>query len=138
MRPLLSLLLSCFLFGSVGIAAQTPDPVLLNGLKAWLANGSDAGLHVWYADNPELSFTMKEKVRTVVRDMGSVFDTEVIAIQTISKRVTRYYVAVYYDSGPLWLRIERYLSDKQASYLPVRFSTDPDRILPGYITEFQQ
>lgn len=137
MRSLFALLATCFAFVTVSQGAQTPDPVLVNGLKAWLSNGSDAGLHVWYADNPELSFAMKEKVRTVVRDMGTVFDTEVIAIQTISKRVTRYYVAVYYDSGPLWIRIERYLSDKQSSYLPVRFSVDPDRILPGYITEFQ-
>ena len=137
MRSIFALVVSCFAFGTFSFAAQTPDPVLMNGLKAWIANGSDAGLHVWYADNPELSFSMKEKVRSVVRDMGAAFDTEVIAIQPVSKRVTRYYVAVYYDSGPLWIRIERYVSDKRASYLPVRFSSDPDRILPGYITEFQ-
>jgi len=60
-----------------------------------------------------------------------------VAIQTVSKRVVRYYVAVYYSRSPLWLRIERYTGERSSFFLPLRFSVDPDRILPGYITEFQ-
>lgn len=138
MRPFLLLLLSCCIAGlaSSARAAQTPDPVLLEGLRAWDVNGLEAGLHVWYADRPTVGFEMKEKLLPVIKDLGEVIDTEVVAIQTISKRVTRYYVAVYFERCPLWLRVERYAGEKRTFYLPLRYSIDPDRILPGYLTEF--
>lgn len=119
-------------------AAQPPDPVLTEGLRAWTANGMDAALRTWYADRPQLGFEMKEKLLPVTKDLGDVVDTEVVAIQTISKRVTRYYVAIYFTRCPLWLRVERYAGDKQSFFLPLRYSIDPDRILPGYLTEFPQ
>ena len=118
-------------------AAQVPDKVLSHGLQAWQDNGVEAGLRTWYADRPALAYEMKEKLQPLIAELGEVIDTELIAIQPISKRVTRYYVAVYFTRAPLWLRVERYASEKQGFYLPLRFSTDPDRILPGYLTEFQ-
>ena len=137
MRSLLLLLVGLLATPAVTFAAQTPDPVLLNGLQAWVANGPDAGLRVWYADQPELALELKETLLAGAKSMGQVIDTEVIAIQPVSKRVTRYYVAVNYTNGPLWIRIERYVSDKHPIFLRLRFSSDPDRILPGYLTEFQ-
>ena len=52
--------------------------------------------------------------------------------------MTRYYVAIYFTRCPLWLRVERYQNEDRAFYLPLRFSTNPDEVLPGYITEFHQ
>ncbi|MEO6002995.1 MAG: hypothetical protein ABIZ04_20325 [Opitutus sp.] len=138
MRSLLVLSLACLLTTpAVSFAAQSPDPELLNGLQAWNANGPIAGLRVWYASQPDLALELGDTLKAAVKTMGQVIDTEVIAIQPVSKRVTRYYVAVNYTNGPLWIRIERYVSDKQPIFLRLRFSTDPDRILPGYLTEFQ-
>lgn len=118
-------------------AAQPADPTLLKGLAAWVENGADAGLRTWYSDRPALAFQMKEKLLPAISDLGTAIDSEVVAIQPISQRVTRYYVVVYFTHAPLWMRVERYASDITAFYLPLKFSLDPDRILPGYITEFQ-
>ena len=137
MRFFVVLALACLIVPRAASAAQTPDPVLTIGLQAWIDNGVDAGLHTWYPDRPELALEMKEKLLPVIKDLGEVIDTEVVAIQPLSKRVTRYYIAVYFTRCPLWLRVERYASDKKAFYLPLKFSIDPDRILPGYLTEFQ-
>ena len=117
--------------------AQSADPVLINGLNPWIQNGGESGLNPWYFNRPALAFEMKEKLQPAIRDLGTVIDSEVIAIQPLSRRVTRFYVAVYFTHTPLWLCIERYANEETAFYLPLKFSTDPDRILPGYITEFQ-
>lgn len=117
-------------------AAQAPDPVLVEGLQASLTNGIDASLRTWYSDRPALALEMREKLLPAVRNLGSVIDTEIVAIQAVSKRVTRYYVAIYFTRCPLWLRVERYSNGEKAFYLPLRFSTNPDEILPGYLTEF--
>ena len=119
-------------------AAQPVDPVLLNGLRTFVSNGIEPGLRVWYADRPELGAEMREELFKAMRNLGSIIDTEVIAVQPVSKRVTRYYVAIYFTRCPLWLRVERYQNEDRAFYLPLRHSTNPDQILPGYITEFHQ
>ncbi|HTO04846.1 MAG TPA: hypothetical protein VL069_14135 [Opitutus sp.] len=137
MRALLILVLACTIFRSPAFSAQSTDPVLINGLNAWIQNGVESGLNTWYSNRPALAFEMKEKLMPVVSELGSVIDSEVIAIQPLSRRVTRFYVAVYFTRTPLWLCIERYANEETAFYLPFKFSTDPDRILPGYITEFQ-
>jgi hypothetical protein len=119
-------------------AAQAPDPVLVNGLHAFAANGIEAGLRVWFSDRPDLGAEMRELLFKTTRTLGSIIDTEIVAVQLVSKRVTRYYVAIYFTRCPLWLRVERYQNQDRAFYLPLRLSTNPDEILPGYITEFHQ
>ena len=117
-------------------AAVAPDPTLNEGLQAAVTNGLDATLRTWYANRLWLAQEMKEKLTPLTRTLGDIIDTEIIAVQPVSKRVTRYYVAIYFTRCPLWLRVERYANREQAFYLPLRFSTNPDEILPGYITEF--
>jgi hypothetical protein len=140
MRSALALL-ACSLalaFAAPLRAAQTPDPVLLEGLRSFLANGIEAGLRVWFSDRPELAVETHEAMLRATRNLGAIIDTELVAVQPVSKRVTRYYVAIYFERRPLWLRVERYASADRAFYLPLRMSTNPDEILPGYITEFHQ
>ena len=137
MRSLFLLVFVSLVLRSSGSAAQSADPVLISGLKAWYENGAEAALNTWYSNWPERAAKMKEKLLPAVQDLGTVVDSEMIAIQPISNRVTRYYVAVYFTRTPLWLRIDRYANGTTAFYLPLRFSTDPDQILPGYLTEFQ-
>lgn len=137
MRSLLALFsLVALLLASSARAAQTPDPILVDGLQASISNGLDATLRAWFSNRPELGFEMKEKLLSATKNLGSIIDTEIVAIQPVSKRVTRYYVAIYFTRCPLWLRVERYANAETAFYLPLRFSTNPDDILPGFITEF--
>lgn len=127
-----------FLFATTSAlrAAETPDPILIRGLEASVSNGLEAGLRTWFSNRIWLAEEMREKLEPVTRKLGDIIDTELVAVQPVSKRVTRYYVAIYFTRAPLWLRVERYSGREQAFYLPLRFSTNPDEILPGYITEF--
>jgi hypothetical protein len=128
----------CLALTPVARAAAALDGVLTNGLQSAMTNGVDAMLRAWYSDRPALAMEMKEKLFPVTRHLGEIIDTEVVAVQTISTRVTRYYVAIYFTRCPLWLRVERYANGDRLFYLPLRFSTNPDDIMPGYITEFIQ
>jgi hypothetical protein len=136
MRSLLLLTLFYSVVHGSAFAVGPTDPVLLSGLNVWSQNGAEAAISTWYANQPELAFQLKAKLLPVTKDLGSVIDSEVVAVQPISRRVTRYFVAVYFNRTPLWLCIDRYAADTTAYFLPLRFSTDPDRILPGYLTEF--
>jgi hypothetical protein len=121
--------------------AQPVDPVLANGLQACVTNGLQACLEVWYAGrpgHPEMNVEMNAKVCAETKNLGEVFDTEVVAIQTISKRITRYYVAIYFTRRPLWIRIDRYAVRDRSFYLPFKYSLEADEILPGSLTDFVQ
>jgi hypothetical protein len=136
MRNFLALV-SLLLLSAGGIrAASAPDPTLTLGLQTCVSNGIDAGIRTWYADREDLGTDMSNKVLNDSAKLGSLIDYEVVATQAISKRVTRYYVALYFTRGPLWLRVERYDNREKALFLPLRCSTNPDEVLPGYITEF--
>ena len=118
-------------------AAPPDDPVLVKGLQAYASNGLEACLWVWYADRPKLAAEIKDKLSAVTRDFGNVIDTEVVAVQPISRRVTRFYVGIYFTRRPLWIRLERYTgSDNKTFFLPLKFSLEADEILPGYIADF--
>jgi hypothetical protein len=138
MRSLLLSLVLIFASASAPAATATPDPLLAEGLHAASSNGLEAGLRTWYSNRLWLAQEMKERLLPVTKHLGDIIDTEIVAVQAVSKRVTRYYVAIYFTRCPLWLRVERYASQDQAFYLPLRFSTNPDEVLPGYITEFYQ
>ena len=138
MRTLALLIPMLVLIAPVAHAAQAPDPVLVTGLQTFVTNGVEAGLRVWYSDRPELGAEMRDQLFKATRTLGTIIDTEIVAVQPVSKRVTRYYVAIYFTRCPLWLRVERYQNADRAFYLPLRISTNPDEILPGYITEFHQ
>lgn len=117
-------------------APSTPDPTLTVGLQTCVSNGVDSGVRQWYADRPVVGAEMTARVLAASRNLGPIIDTEVVAIQRISKRVTRYYVALYFTRSPLWIRIERYQNNDKGFFLPLKCSVDPDDILPGYVTEF--
>lgn len=138
MRFFTVLVLFCLALAPVARAAVLPDRVLTNGLESAMTNGIDAMLGAWYSDRPWLAVEMKEKLFPATRNLGEIIDTEIVAVQPVSKRVTRYYVAIYFTRCPLWLRVERYANGTSSFYLPLRFSTNPDDIMPGYITEFFQ
>ncbi len=119
-------------------AAQTPDPIVLQGLQMCVSNGIESGIRVWYADQPKLGTEMVESIKQATANLGQLVDTELVAIQPVSKRVTRYYVALYFARSPLWVRIERYESRDKIFYFPLKYSIQSDDILPGYITQFTQ
>ena len=117
-------------------AAQAPDPTLTLGLQTCVSNGIDAGVRTWYADHTGLAAEMSATLGAAAAKLGTIIDSEVVAAQPVSKRVTRFYVALYFSRSPLWIRIDRYQSANKTFFLPLKCSVNPDEILPGYITEF--
>jgi hypothetical protein len=139
MRLLLSLVALALIFAApTAVSAPTPpsDPVLAQGLQTCVVNGVDAGIRLWYSDRPDLAADMSAKVSNESARLGPIIDSEIVAAQTVSKRVTRYYVALYFNRSPLWIRIDRYEGRDKTFFLPLKCSVNPDEILPGYITEF--
>jgi len=136
MRPRLLLLGLLLTLTPAAPAAPAPDPVLTNGLQAYVTNGLLSCLEIWYVGQPKLAAEMAATIAPTTKGLGAVLDTEVIATQSISRRLTRYYVAVYFDRGPLWIQIDRYTGRDRSFFLPLKFSLDSDAILPGYLTDF--
>jgi hypothetical protein len=118
-------------------AASAADATLARGLETFVASGIEAGVRTWYPDRPELAAATQDELLKATRNLGTLIDTEIVAVQPISKRVTRYYVALYFTRRPLWIRLERYQNEDRSFYLPLKQSTNPDEILPGYLTEFR-
>ncbi len=135
MRPLIVCVLLPLISAPAVRAAQDLDPMLANGLQACVTNGLQAGIYTWYADQPRLAAELDAKTAALTKSLGGVIDTEVVAVQTVSKRVTRYFVAIHFLQRPLWIRIDRYSSRDHTIYLPLKFSLDPDAILTGYLTD---
>lgn len=117
-------------------AAEAIDSAVQQGLDTFLSNGIESGVHAWYPDRPELAAELSAKIAAATQKLGVIIDSEVVQIQPVSKRVRRYYVALYFTRSPLWIRIERYQSQDKAFFLPLKLSTNPDDILPAYVTEF--
>ncbi len=138
MRYLILLCSASLLLALPARAATSPDPILVQGLHAYVANGPEACLAIWYSTQPRLAAEMDKRLAVATKGLGAAFDTDVVAIQTVSRRVTRYYLAIYFDRRPLWVRIERYVGRDRVYYLPLKLSFDPDDILPGYLTDFVQ
>jgi hypothetical protein len=132
-------LLGSLIFGTTTTrAAQTPDSTLTLGIQTCISNGLESGLRVWYADQPKLGTEMVERINQASAGLGALIDAELVTIQPVSKRVSRYYIALYFARSPLWVRIERYESRDKAYYFPLKCSVQSDDILPGYVTQFTQ
>jgi hypothetical protein len=136
MRPFLVLASVLLTLAPAVRGAPAVDPVLTKGLQVCLTNGVEACVWTWYADRPKLAAEIKDKIAALTKDLGNVIDTEVVTVQPLTKRITRFYVAIYFARRPLWLRVDRYAGTDQSFFLPLKFSLEPDDILPGYITEF--
>lgn len=131
--------LGSLIFGATAAqAAQTPDSTLTLGIQTCIDNGLESGIRVWYSDQPKLGTEMLEKINSAAANLGALVDAELVTIQPVSKRVTRYYLALYFARSPLWVRIERYESRDKTYFFPLKCSTQSDDILPGYVTQFTQ
>jgi hypothetical protein len=71
-------------------ASTAPDATLTRGLENFLANGVEAGVRSLYPDRPELAVKVKDEMLPATKNLGDVIDTEIVAVQPISKRVTRF------------------------------------------------
>lgn len=113
------------------VAMGSSDATLDAGLKACEVNGIRPCLRIWYPDHPDWVNRFDDGIRDKTRGLGDIIGTEVVTSQPLSSRVVRYYIVIYYEQAPLWLRIDRYTVGIKLRYLPLNFSLQPEDILPA-------
>jgi hypothetical protein len=138
MKIRIALLSACLVLIPALRGAVAPDATLTGALNTFVSNGLEAGLRQLYSDRAGLAVEMRDEMAALTKNLGDIIDTEFVAAQPVSKRVTRFYIAIYYTRRPVWVRVERYENRDRSFYLPLKFSLSSDDILPGYITEFRQ
>jgi hypothetical protein len=137
LRPLCCLAGLLFSLALRLTAAEPTDPLVAAGLQACTANGVAAAVRAWYAGEPEVGAAVETRLVNATRDLGPPLGTEIVSVQRVSQRVQRYFIAVYFRQRPLWLRLDRYHNGERVFLMPLKFSFDPDDILPAYVTEFR-
>lgn len=113
------------------VAAADGLAVFRSGLSAYQANGPEALLRTWYAnDEPQKVQNLKESLQAVTVGLGEVVATEVFAPRQLGRHVQRLYGVIYFRRRPLWIRAEYYEIAGQSGFISLEFSTAADDILP--------
>jgi len=111
-------------------AAET-DPVFLNGLHACNVNDLRTCIRTWYAHDLAQADKLQMQMEKVTKGLGDILGAEIVATRDLGTRVRRYYVAVYFNEHPLWLRVDRYNTNGFAVItLPLKYSLTAGEILP--------
>lgn len=87
--------------------------IVLEGLKTFQANGSQAALGVWLKDSPiGDNLTTTGPILLTLRDLdtkyGKVTGYEVFKTISIGTRVRRVYVLIFYERGPVFAYFDCY------------------------------
>lgn len=113
------------------LTAVETDTVLLSGLRACDVNDLRTCIRTWYAHDPKLNEQVQNQLEKVSAGLGDILGTEIVSARDLSKRVRRYYIAVYFDKHPLWLRVDRYNTNGVVQItLPLKYSLAAGEILP--------
>lgn len=122
--------------------AQTRQPVpeIINqGFNAYAQNGLNSALQVWLQSSlldrrTLLSNEMAELSKADAK-FGLFEGGEVMRVATITPRVTRVYVVMYYEKAPLWAWFDIYRTRSGALALSdVFFSPKVSVILPADVS----
>lgn len=133
LRLLLGLFLAV-LWPATRAAAQT-DVTLATGLQACNVNDLRTCIRTWYAHDPVYTAQLQTQLDKATQQLGDIVGSEIVQTRDLGKRVRRYYIALYYQVRPLWLRVDRYNSDgvRQIT-LPLKYSVMAEEILPRELT----
>lgn len=113
-----------------GFGSEASD-VFTAGLKAFQANGPDALLNAWYANDTDTKLAeLRARFAALNARLGPVLETETFDARMLGKRVTRLYGVIYFQRRPLWIRADYYNADGGGGFIALEFSTKPEEILP--------
>ncbi|GAB4018804.1 hypothetical protein [Spirosoma koreense] len=92
---------------------QDAPAIVIDGLKAFQANGSQAAMSVWLKDSPiSDNVTSTGPILLALRDLdtkyGKVTGYEVIKTIAVGTRVRRVYTAIFYERGPVFAYFDCY------------------------------
>jgi len=116
--------------------AQTPpQPVVVNGLKAWSSGHCPEAIKAWTS-----KWSKESGASGLVSGCGD-FDTfgvihgyDVIRVTDVTPNLQRVYVVLRYATQPVYMSVVAYAADtKSWEVIAVNWNSDPDKVVPPQI-----
>lgn len=134
MRKLLAFLVLAAGFAVSGHAQQT-DNRLDFAFAQLKSNGPGPFARALFDPNPGAARQLETQLSPLVANAGGYIGYEVLSHKPLTRRIDRNIVAIYYEKGPVFLRIDSYRSSDQRIFLPAFVSNDADKVLPAEMLE---
>ena len=143
MKPRLVLVLTALLVCVVSPAGaqsrQQPPELINQGLLAYAQSGLNTALQIWLQNSQLDRATLLRSEMAALKQADSTFGMfesgEVMRIAVITPRVTRVYLALYYEKAPLWAWFDLYRTRNGNHVISdVFFSPKVQVILPAEFT----
>jgi len=136
-RPsLLSLLPLLLIIPSASSAQEAePAPIVTEGLAAFQRSGSEAAVTTWtqgwVPDDSSKVRVLKESLATMRQAYGEVEGYEVLHTFTLSSRIRRSYVVIWFDGRPLFTFFQAYEAPEgHWRILDLKWNTNWTEVLP--------
>lgn len=142
MRKSASLLFAVFigmlLFGgsasAQSVVRQDVPPVLISGMEAYKPGNPEAAIKAWTKNSPLEGTQAGTDAANNLRQAQGIFGAfqwfDIIFNREISPRVRIIYLAMNYDSGPLFARFVFFRTDRGWIVSSFDFNLDDTKILP--------
>ena len=135
---LFAVLVSMLLFGgrasAQSVVRQDVPPVLLSGMEAYKPGNPEAAIKAWTKNSPLEGAQAGTDAANNLRQAHGLFGAfqwfDIIFNREISPRVRIIYLAMNYDSGPLFARFVFYRTDRGWIVTAFDFNLDDTKILP--------
>jgi hypothetical protein len=116
------------------VVRQDVPPVLISGMEAYKPGNPDAGVKAWTKNSPLEGTQIGTDAANSLRQAQGIFGAfqwyDVIFNREISPRVRIIYLAMNYESGPLFARFVFYRTDRGWIVTALDFNLDDTKILP--------
>jgi hypothetical protein len=120
-----------------GLTAQAPTlPVILQrGVSAYMVKGPDSAVAAWLKGSPALAeaSVVSNTVAALVRIQdvyGKMIGCDAVSQVPVGAHVTRYYVVLLFEHGPIYCWFDVYASPRGAVVPAFLFNTKADQIFP--------
>lgn len=134
MRTLLALTILAAVFAA-GAHAQQTDSRLDFAFAQLKSNGPGPFARALFDPNPAAAHRLETQLTPLVANDGGFIGYEVLSRKPLTSRIDRIVVAIYYEKGPVFLRIDSYRSSEGRIFLPALVSDDADKVLPAETLE---
>lgn len=131
MRPLavvtLALSLPC-----LAAAQSAPQPIVVNGLKAWVSGHCPEAIRAWTSKwSKESGASGLVGGCADFATFGTVHGYDIIRVMDVTPNLQRVYVLLRYAVQPVYLSVVAYAADtKSWEVMAVNWNSDPDKIVP--------
>jgi hypothetical protein len=126
------------------VRAQAPDvaPIVRAGLDAYKAGNAATALTTWFKGSPvpeQSTLAARGVLEQIESSYGRMVGYDVLQVAALGPHVTRSYIVLLYEKGPLYAWFDCYKTGDQWIMTGFLFNTKPDLILPpnllGHVTQ---